>query len=180
MFRDFFIFRENYGQKGIFRQSIRSMTAGQCLTERSFPTVKNGRISENHIIRADYWRGISAVRREWNVKTRASYARGELSGTYETYGEDGSYLKMEYQAGKPIHDYYLLADDEGALIQGPYCGRYDDMGITGHNGTIGRLPGRCAPGKSISKTVDNRADGCHCPGITVGGTGSIVVISIIH
>lgn len=24
-----FIFRENYGQKGIFRQSIRSMTAGQ-------------------------------------------------------------------------------------------------------------------------------------------------------
>lgn len=47
------------------------------------------------------------------LRVRASYAGGELSGTYETYGEDGSCLKMEYQAGKPIHDYYLLADGEG-------------------------------------------------------------------
>lgn len=52
-----FIFRENYGQKGIFRQSIRSMTAGQCLTERSFPTSRMVAYRKNHIIRADYWRG---------------------------------------------------------------------------------------------------------------------------
>ena len=44
------------------------------------------------------------------LKTRASYAGGELSGTYETYNEDGSCRMVEYRAGLPVHDYYLLAD----------------------------------------------------------------------
>lgn len=91
------------------------MTAGQCLTERSFPTSRMVAYRKNHIIRADYWREYLQYDENGMLKTRASYARGELSGTYETYGEDGSYLKMEYQVGKPIHDYYLLADGEVAL-----------------------------------------------------------------
>ena len=55
MFRDF-IFRENYGQKGIFRQSIRSMIAGRCSTETSFPISKTGTYRKNHIIQEDCWR----------------------------------------------------------------------------------------------------------------------------
>lgn len=165
MFRDFYISGE-LRTEGHF-QTIDTLDDRRTVFDGKIVSYfKNGRISEKSYYSGGLLEG-EYLQYDENgmLKTRASYARGELSGTYETYGEDGSYLKMEYQAGKPIHDYYLLADGEGHFIQGPYCGRYDDMGITGHNGTIGRLPGRCALGSLFQKRIDNRADGCHCPGL---------------
>ena len=51
------------------------------------------------------------------LKTRALYAGGELSGTYKTYNEDGSCRMVEYRAGLPVHDYYLLADGSGNTLK---------------------------------------------------------------
>ena len=41
---------------GIFRQSIRSMIAGQCLTETLFPISRMVTCRKNHIIREDCWK----------------------------------------------------------------------------------------------------------------------------
>lgn len=55
MFKDF-IFRENCGEKGVFRQSIRLMIAGRCLTEMLFPISRMVACRKNHIIRKDCWK----------------------------------------------------------------------------------------------------------------------------
>lgn len=55
MFKDFYI-SGKCGEKGIFRQSIRSMIAGQCLTETLFPISRMVTCRKNHIIREDCWK----------------------------------------------------------------------------------------------------------------------------
>lgn len=47
----------------------------------------------------------------------AFYQAGELTGTYKAYNEDGSCRIIEYNAGKPIHDYYLLSDSNGNTLK---------------------------------------------------------------
>lgn len=113
MFRDFYISGE-LRTEGHF-QTIDTLDDRRTVFDGKIVSYfKNGRISEKSYYSGGLLEG-EYLQYDENgmLKTRASYARGELSGTYETYGEDGSYLKMEYQAGKPIHDYYLLADGEG-------------------------------------------------------------------
>lgn len=51
------------------------------------------------------------------LKTRASYVGGELSGTYETYNEDGSCRMVEYRAGLSVHDYYSLTNSSGNTLR---------------------------------------------------------------
>lgn len=113
MFRDFYISGE-LRTEGHF-QTIDTLDDRRTVFDGKIVSYfKNGRISEKSYYSGGLLEG-EYLQYDENgmLKTRASYARGELSGTYETYGEDGSYLKMEYQTGKPIHDYYLLADGEG-------------------------------------------------------------------
>ena len=50
-------------------------------------------------------------------ETLAFYRAGELSGTCKTYNRDGSCRIVEYDAGKPIHDYYLLTDSNGNTLK---------------------------------------------------------------
>lgn len=54
---------------------------------------------------------------EGKLTTHAFYQAGELSGTCKTYNEDGSCRIVEYNAGKPIHDYYLLSDNNGNTLK---------------------------------------------------------------
>lgn len=44
---------------------------------------------------------------------QAYYINGELSGICKTYNNDGSFRIVEYDSGKPAHDYYLLSDSNG-------------------------------------------------------------------
>lgn len=40
-----------------------------------------------------------------------------LSGLHKTYQEDGSCRIVEYDSGLPIHDWYLLADQQGNMLK---------------------------------------------------------------
>jgi MORN repeat protein len=151
MFRDFYISGE-LRTEGHF-QTIDTLDDRRTVFDGKIVSYfKNGRISEKSYYSGGLLEG-EYLQYDENgmLKTRASYARGELSGTYETYGEDGSYLKMEYQAGKPIHDYYLLADGEGHSFKVRIA---DDMTIWESPDITERLVDyrTVCPGKSISKT----------------------------
>lgn len=93
------------------------MIAGRCLTEMLFPISRMVACRKIILFGRIVGRRISAIRREWNVETRASYAGGELSGMYEAYNGDGSCRMVEYRAGLPVHDYYLLADGSGNTLK---------------------------------------------------------------
>lgn len=54
---------------------------------------------------------------EGKLTTHAFYQAGELSGTCKTFNDDGSCRIVEYNAGKPIHDYYLLSDSNGNTLK---------------------------------------------------------------
>lgn len=55
---------------------------------------------------------------EGALSVEAFYYDGELSGAYKAYDcQDGSCRIVEYVAGKPLHDYYLLSDDSGNTLK---------------------------------------------------------------
>ncbi len=51
------------------------------------------------------------------MNSHSFYQKGELTGTYKAYNEDGSCQIIEYDTGKPIHDYYLLSDSNGNTLK---------------------------------------------------------------
>lgn len=51
------------------------------------------------------------------LTTHAFYLAGKLSGTYKIFYEDGSFRTVEYDAGEPVHDYYLLSDSNGNTLK---------------------------------------------------------------
>ena len=117
MFKDFYISGE-LRREGRF-QTID--TLDDCRTVFDGDVVsyfKNGHMSEK-----SYYSGglLEGEYRQYDengtLKTRALYAGGELSGTYKTYNEDGSCRMVEYRAGLPVHDYYLLADGSGNTLK---------------------------------------------------------------
>ena len=80
--------------------------------------LRNGNISEksyyaNGRLHGEYTR----YNDEGKLTASAFYRAGELSGTYKTYNEDGSCRIVEYDNGKPIHDYYLLSDSDGNTLK---------------------------------------------------------------
>ena len=117
MFKDFYVSGE-LRREGHF-QTID--TLDDCRTVFDGDVVsyfKNGHMSEK-----SYYSGglLEGEYRQYDengtLKTRALYAGGELSGTYKTYNEDGSCRMVEYRAGLPVHDYYLLADGSGNTLK---------------------------------------------------------------
>ena len=111
MFKDFYISGE-LRREGHF-QTID--TLDDCRTVFDGDVVsyfKNGHMSEKSYYSGELLEGeYRQYDENGTLKTRALYAGGELSGTYKTYNEDGSCRMVEYRAGLPVHDYYLLADD---------------------------------------------------------------------
>lgn len=77
MFKDF-IFRENCGEKGVFRQSIRLMIAGRCLTEMLFPISRMVACRKIILFGRIVGRRISAIRREWNVENTCVVCRRRI------------------------------------------------------------------------------------------------------
>lgn len=51
------------------------------------------------------------------LRLEAFYFSGNLSGLHKTYQEDGSCRIVEYDSGLPIHDWYLLADQQGNMLK---------------------------------------------------------------
>lgn len=51
------------------------------------------------------------------LRLEAFYLSGNLSGLHKTYQEDGSCRIVEYDSGLPIHDWYLLADQQGNMLK---------------------------------------------------------------
>lgn len=51
------------------------------------------------------------------LRLEAFYLSGNLSGLHKTYQEDGSCRIIEYDSGQPIHDWYLLADQQGNMLK---------------------------------------------------------------
>lgn len=79
---------------------------------------RNGNISEkSHYLNGQLHGEYICYKDDGKLKTHAFYRAGELSGTYKTLNEDGSYRIVEYDAGKPIHDYYLLSDNDGNTLK---------------------------------------------------------------
>ncbi len=79
---------------------------------------RNGNISEkshydNGRLHGEYAR----YNDNGKLVAHAFYQAGELSGTCKTFNEDGSCQIVEYDAGKPIHDYYLLSDGDGNTLK---------------------------------------------------------------
>lgn len=117
MFKDFYISGE-LRREGHF-QTIDTLDDCRTVFDRDVVSYfKNGRMSEK-----SYYSGglLEGEYRQYDengtLKIRASYAGGELSGMYETYNEDGSCRMVEYRAGLPVHDYYLLADGSGNTLK---------------------------------------------------------------
>lgn len=73
-----FIFRENCGEKGVFRQSIRLMIAGRCLTEMLFPISRMVACRKIILFGRIVGRRISAIRREWNVENTCVVCRRRI------------------------------------------------------------------------------------------------------
>lgn len=75
---------------------------------------RNGNISEkSHYLNGQLHGEYICYKDDGKLKTHAFYQAGELSGIYKTFNEDGSCQIVEYDTGKPIHDYYLLSDNNG-------------------------------------------------------------------
>lgn len=91
--------------KTVFDGEIRSYLRNGNISEKS--NYVNGQLHGEYIHYNDDGRPI----------THAFYRTGELSGIYKTLNEDGSYRIIEYDAGKPIHDYYLLSDNDGNTLK---------------------------------------------------------------
>lgn len=79
---------------------------------------RNGNIAEkSHYANGRLHGEYASFNNDGTLKIHTYYQEGELSGTYKAYNEDGSCRIIEYNAGKPIHDYYLLSDNEGNTLK---------------------------------------------------------------
>lgn len=151
MFKDFYISGE-LRREGHF-QTIDTLDDCRIVFDGDVVSYfKNGHMSEK-----SYYSGglLEGEYRQYDengtLKTRALYAGGELSGTYKTYNEDGSCRMVEYRAGLPVHDYYLLADGSGNTLKFRIA---DDMPVWESPAIAERSADyrEVCPGKSISKT----------------------------
>ena len=91
--------------KTIFDGEVQSYFRNRNISEKSH--YMNGRLHGEYTLYND----------EGKLTTHAFYQDGELSGTCKTYNEDGCCRIVEYNAGKPIHDYYLLSDNNGNTLK---------------------------------------------------------------
>ncbi len=91
--------------KTIFDGEVQSYFRNSNISEKSH--YMNGRLHGEYTRYND----------EGKLTTHAFYQDGELSGTCKTYNEDGSCRIVEYNVGKPIHDYYLLSDGNGNTLK---------------------------------------------------------------
>ena len=79
---------------------------------------RNGNVAEkSHYANGRLHGEYTCYNDDGKVMTHALYQAGELFGTYKAYNEDGSCRIIEYDAGKPIHDYYLLSDSNGNTLK---------------------------------------------------------------
>lgn len=79
---------------------------------------RNGNIAEkSHYANGQLHGEYTRYNDEGKLITHAFYQAGELTGTYKAYNEDGSCRIIEYDAGKPIYDYYLLSDSDGNTLK---------------------------------------------------------------
>lgn len=91
--------------KTIFDGEVQSYFRNSNISEKSH--YMNGRLHGEYTRYND----------EGKLTTHAFYQAGELSGTCKTFNDDGSCRIVEYNAGKPIHDYYLLSDNNGNTLK---------------------------------------------------------------
>ena len=117
MFKDFYISGE-LRREGHF-QTIDTLDDRRTAFDGDVVSYfRNGRISGKSYYSSGLLEGeYRQYDENGTLKTRASYAGGELSGTYEIYNEDSSCRIVEYRAGLPVHDYYLLADGSGNTLK---------------------------------------------------------------
>ncbi len=79
---------------------------------------RNGNISEkSHYENGRLHGEYACYDNNGKLATHAFYRTGKLSGTYKIYNENGSCRTVEYDAGKPIHEYYLLSDGNGNTLK---------------------------------------------------------------
>lgn len=99
--------------------SIDSLDDSKTLFDREVQSYfRNSNISEkSHYMNGRLHGEYTHYNDEGKLTTHAFYQAGELSGTCKTYNEDGSCRIVEYNAGKPIHDYYLLSDNDGNTLK---------------------------------------------------------------
>jgi len=116
-FKDFY----NSGElrrEGYF-QTIDSLDDSKTIFDGEIQTYfRNGNISEktnytNGRLHGEY----TCYNDNGTLNSHSFYQEGELTGTYKAYNEDGSCRIIEYDAGKPIHDYYLLSDSKGNTLK---------------------------------------------------------------
>ncbi len=116
-FKDFF----NSGElrrEGYF-QTIDSLDDSKTVFDGEIRTYfKNGTLAENsHYANGRLHGEYTRYNEDGTLNIHTFYREGALSGTYKTYNEDGSCRIVEYDEGKPIHDYYLLSDSEGNTLK---------------------------------------------------------------
>lgn len=51
------------------------------------------------------------------IKQTGQYINGNISGLYTEFFDNGAYIQVEYSDGKPINDYYIMADPDGNLTK---------------------------------------------------------------
>lgn len=91
--------------KTVFDGEIRSYSRNGNNSEKSHYV--NGQLHGEYIRYDD----------DGKLMIQAFYQAGELFGIYKTFNEDGSCKIIEYDTGKPIHDYYLLSDSDGNTLK---------------------------------------------------------------
>ncbi len=116
-FKDFY----NSGElrkEGCFR-TIDSLDDSKTVFDGEVRTYfRNGNIAEkSHYANGRLHGEYARFNDDETLNIHSFYQEGELTGTYKAYNEDGSCRIIEYNAGKPIHDYYLLSDDNGNTLK---------------------------------------------------------------
>lgn len=55
------------------------------------------------------------------IQEYGKYADGELDGLHTEFLDNGLFVQVEYSAGTPIHDYYVMGDEEGHISKFRLC-----------------------------------------------------------
>ncbi len=118
-FKDFYNDgNRNIKKEGCF-QTIDSLDDNKTVFDGDIVSYfRNGNISEkSHYTNGVLNGEVLKYNDNGTLVSQTFYIDGKLSGAHKTYNNDGSCKIVEYRAGEPLHDFYILSDCNGNTLK---------------------------------------------------------------